>query len=277
MDDELTPVPEESRPEPEEIVPVPEEVTPVPEEIEPLPVETPPLPVENVVVFENASIFQEDHLVMSGVNFSLARGEFVYLIGRVGSGKSSLIKTITAELPLKEGSVSVVGFQLQSLKSKQIPSLRRKLGIVFQDFQLLIDRSVYDNLYFVLHATGWKNKEEINQRIMQVLEKVELQNKGYKMPHQLSGGEQQRVVIARALLNDPEIILADEPTGNLDPETSEGIMNLLREISESGCSVLMATHNYTLLKKYPARTMKCQDGNLVEIQENDEIDFSALD
>jgi cell division transport system ATP-binding protein len=254
-----------------------EESTPVPEEITPIPEETTPVPSENVVVFENASIFQEDHLVMSGVNFSLARGEFVYLIGRVGSGKSSLIKTITAELPLKEGSVSVVGFLLESLKSRQIPLLRRKLGIVFQDFQLLIDRSVYDNLYFVLHATGWKDKTEIDQRIMQVLEKVELQNKGYKMPHQLSGGEQQRVVIARALLNDPEIILADEPTGNLDPETSEGIMNLLREISGSGCSVLMATHNYTLLKKYPARTMKCQDGNLVEIQESDEIDFSTLD
>ncbi len=254
-----------------------EESKPVPEEITPIPEETTPVPAENVVVFENASIFQEDHLVMSGVNFSLSRGEFVYLIGRVGSGKSSLIKTITAELPLKEGSVSVVGFQLESLRSRQIPNLRRKLGIVFQDFQLLIDRSVYDNLFFVLHATGWKDKTEIDQRILQVLEKVELQNKGYKMPHQLSGGEQQRVVIARALLNDPEIILADEPTGNLDPETSEGIMDLLREISGSGCSVLMATHNYTLLKKYPARTMKCQDGKLVEIQESDEIDFSTLD
>jgi cell division transport system ATP-binding protein len=232
---------------------------------------------ENIVVFENASIFQEDHLVMSGVNFTLARGEFVYLIGRVGSGKSSLIKTITAELPLKAGTVQAVGFQLESLKSKQVPLLRRKLGIVFQDFQLLIDRSVYDNLYFVLHATGWKDKVETDKRIMQVLEKVDLHNKGYKMPHQLSGGEQQRVVIARSLLNDPEVILADEPTGNLDPETSEGIMNLLREISASGCAVLMATHNYTLLKKYPARTMKCEDGRLVQIEDNDEIDFSTLE
>ena len=214
---------------------------------------------------------------LKDVNLILPLGTFICVTGVSGSGKSSLIKTITAELPLKEGSVSVVGFQLESLRSRQIPNLRRKLGIVFQDFQLLIDRSVYDNLFFVLHATGWKDKTEIDQRILQVLEKVELQNKGYKMPHQLSGGEQQRVVIARALLNDPEIILADEPTGNLDPETSEGIMNLLREISVSGCSVLMATHNYTLLKKYPARTMKCQDGKLVEIQESDEIDFSTLD
>ena len=231
MAEESTPVPEDITPVPEEKTPVQEETAPVPEELPPapgepvavpgetiyVPEETMPVPIENVVVFENASIFQEDHLVMSGVNFALARGEFVFLIGRVGSGKSSLIKTITAELPLKEGTVSVVGFQLETLRSKQIPLLRRKLGIVFQDFQLLIDRSVYDNLYFVLHATGWKSKEEIDQRIMQVLEKVELQNKGYKMPHQLSGGEQQRVVIARALLNDPEIILADEPTGNLDP------------------------------------------------------------
>jgi cell division transport system ATP-binding protein len=284
MDEESTQIPGGITPEPGEITPgtgdiTPDtgDITPDPADIQPMQEEAAPVSAEKVVIFENASIFQEDHLVMSGVNFSQARGEFVYLIGRVGSGKSSLIKTMTAELPLKEGSAHVVGFQLDLLRSKQIPLLRRKLGIVFQDFQLLIDRSVYDNLYFVLHATGWKNKEEIDQRIMRVLEKVDLQNKGYKMPHQLSGGEQQRVVIARALLNDPEIILADEPTGNLDPETSEGIMNLLREISESGCSVLMATHNYTLLKKYPARTMKCQDGKLVEIQDNDEIDFSTLD
>ncbi len=235
------------------------------------------MPEENIVILENASIFQEDHLVMSEVNLALNRGEFTYLIGRVGSGKSSLIKTLNAELPLKGGTGNVAGFQLESLRKKQVPLLRRKLGIVFQDFQLLTDRSVYDNLYFVLHATGWKEKELIGKRIMEVLEKVDLQNKGYKMPHQLSGGEQQRVVIARALLNDPEIILADEPTGNLDPETSEGIMNLLKDISTSGCSVLMATHNYTLLKKFPARTLKCEDGKLLQMNDNVEIDFSTLD
>ena len=232
---------------------------------------------EQIVQFENVAIYQDDHLVMTGVNFSLEKGEFVYLIGRVGSGKSSLIKTINAELPLKAGSATVVGFQLETLKNRHVPLLRRKLGIVFQDFQLLIDRSVYENLHFVLHATGWKDKVETDNRIMEVLTKVDLQNKGFKMPHQLSGGEQQRVVIARALLNDPEVILADEPTGNLDPETSEGIMKLLRDISESGCAVLMATHNYTLLKKFPARTMKCEDGKLLQLEENAEIDFTSLE
>ncbi len=232
---------------------------------------------EQIIQFENVVIYQDDHLVMSGVNFSLGKGEFVFLIGRVGSGKSSLIKTINAELPLRTGSAIVVGFQLETLKNRQVPMLRRRLGIVFQDFQLLIDRSVYDNLHFVLHATGWKDKVETDKRIMEVLEKVDLRNKGFKMPHQLSGGEQQRVVIARALLNDPDVILADEPTGNLDPESSEGIMKLLRGISESGCSVLMATHNYTLLKKFPARTMKCEDGKLQQLEENAEIDFASLE
>lgn len=231
---------------------------------------------EIVIRFENASIFQDDHLVLTAVNFSLARGEFAYLIGRVGSGKSSMIKTINAELPLKAGTGAVAGFTLESLKKKSIPLLRRKMGIVFQDFQLLIDRSVYENLYFVLHATGWKDKAEIEARIAEVLAKVDLTNKGYKMPHQLSGGEQQRVVIARALLNNPEILLADEPTGNLDPETSEGIMHILKEISDGGCAVLMATHNYSLLKKFPARTFRCDDGKLTELEENVEIDFSLL-
>jgi cell division transport system ATP-binding protein len=230
-----------------------------------------------VIQFENASIFQDDHLVLSDVNFTLSKGEFVYLIGRVGSGKSSLIKTINAEVPLKTGTASVVGFSLENLRPKQIPLLRRKLGIVFQDFQLLIDRSVYENLFFVLHATGWNDKQTINNTINQVLQKVNLENKGFKMPHQLSGGEQQRVVIARALLNDPDIILADEPTGNLDPETSETIMTLLREISDSGRAVLMATHNYTLLKKYPARTLKCDDGRLTEVEESAEIDFTSFE
>jgi cell division transport system ATP-binding protein len=235
------------------------------------------MPEELVIQFENASIFQDDHLVLSGINFTLTKREFVYLIGRVGSGKSSLIKTINAELPLKTGTARVVGFSLEAMTPKQIPLLRRKLGIVFQDFQLLTDRTVYDNLYFVLHATGWNDKEEADKRIRQVLEKVNLENKGFKMPHQLSGGEQQRVVIARALLNDPEIILADEPTGNLDPETSETIMALLREISDSGCAVLMATHNYPLLKKFQARTLKCDDGKLVQLDDNAEIDFTMLE
>jgi cell division transport system ATP-binding protein len=230
-----------------------------------------------IIQFNDASIFQNDHLVLSGVSFKVAKDEFVYLIGRVGSGKTSLIKTINAELSLKSGEATVAGFQLEKLKNSQIPFLRRKLGIVFQDFQLLIDRSVYDNLYFVLHATGWKDKKLIDMRIQEVLSKVGLENKGYKMPHQLSGGEQQRVVIARALLNEPAVILADEPTGNLDPETSEGIMQILKDISAAGRAVLMATHNYTLLKKYPARTLKCEDGRLTELEESAEIDFTMLE
>ncbi len=233
--------------------------------------------LDTIINFENASIFQEDHLVLSDVNFKIEKGEFVYLIGKVGSGKTSLIKTINAELPLKEGTGQVAGFELENIKSKQIPFLRRKLGIVFQDFQLLIDRSVFENLHFVLKATGWKNKTEINSRIKDVLDKVELEYKGYKLPHQLSGGEQQRVVIARALLNDPEIILADEPTGNLDPETSEGIMKILKEISASGRAVVMATHNYPLLKKFNGRTLRCDKGKLEEIPQNSEIDFSTLE
>jgi len=232
---------------------------------------------EIVLQFEDASIFQDDNLVLSNVNFTLAKDEFVYLIGKVGSGKSSLIKTINAELPLKKGTANVVGYSLETIKTKQVPFLRRKLGIVFQDFQLLTDRSVYDNLHFVLHATGWNDKDEINKRINEVLEKVNLQNKGYKMPHQLSGGEQQRVVVARALLNDPDIILADEPTGNLDPENSEAILILLREICENGRAVIMATHNYNLLKKYPERTLKCDEGRLIHIDVNTEIDFTTLE
>lgn len=233
--------------------------------------------LDTIINFENASIFQEDHLVLSGVDFKVEKSEFVYLIGKVGSGKTSLIKTINAELPLREGTGNVAGFELEKIKSKQVPFLRRKLGIVFQDFQLLTDRSVFENLHFVLKATGWKNKTEIDTRIKDVLDKVELGFKGYKLPHQLSGGEQQRVVIARALLNDPEIILADEPTGNLDPETSEGIMKILKEISASGHAVVMATHNYPLLKKFNARTLKCDKGKLEEVKQNSEIDFSTLE
>ena len=220
--------------------------------------------LDNIITLENAVIAVNDYIVLSDVNLTVEKGEFIYVIGRVGSGKTSLIKTLNAELPLTEGSGMVSGFCLENIRRKEIPLLRRELGIVFQDFQLLIDRTVESNLEFTLKATGWKNKEEIKDRIAEVLEKVNLGYKGYKMPHQLSGGEQQRVVIARALLNDPEIILADEPTGNLDPATSEEIMLILSEISENGRAVIMATHNYNLIKRFPSRTLKCEEGKLSE-------------
>ncbi|MBK7132947.1 MAG: ATP-binding cassette domain-containing protein [Bacteroidales bacterium] len=231
------------------------------------------LPLDVIIELTNCTIWQQDHLVLSNVNLSVGKGEFIYLVGRVGSGKSSLIKTLNAQIPLRDGTGLVAGYNLSKLKRREIPYLRRKIGIVFQDFQLLIDRSVNDNLEFVLKATGWKNKTEIDTRIGEVLEKVGLGLKGYKMPHQLSGGEQQRVVIGRALLNDPDIILADEPTGNLDPETSEGIIRLLMDISKTGRAVVVATHNYTLLKKFSARTIKCDDGKLSEIREDEEMEL----
>jgi cell division transport system ATP-binding protein len=234
------------------------------------------LPLDVIIELKDCLIWQQDHLVLSGVNLSVRKGEFMYLVGRVGSGKTSLIKTINAQIPLREGTGIVAGYNLTKLKTKDIPLLRRKLGIVFQDFQLLTDRSVHDNLEFVLKATGWKNKGEIETRIGEVLEKVGLGLKGYKMPHQLSGGEQQRVVIGRALLNDPEIILADEPTGNLDPETSEGIIKLLKEISTTGRAVVIATHNYTILKRFPARTLKCDGGRLAEVKMDEEIELDKL-
>jgi cell division transport system ATP-binding protein len=232
--------------------------------------------LDTIVHFNEASIFQEDNLILSDVNLTIEKGEFVFLIGRVGSGKSSLIKTINAEIPLTKGAGSAVGYDLRKLKRKHIPQLRRKLGVVFQDFQLLIDRNIEENLRFVLRATGWKDKNKISQRIAEVLEKVGLEYKGYKMPHQLSGGEQQRVVIARALLNDPEIILADEPTGNLDPDTSIDILNILQEISQSGRAVLMATHNYSLLKRTTGRTFKCTEGKITEVKNSDAIDVYEL-
>jgi cell division transport system ATP-binding protein len=231
------------------------------------------LPLDTIIELTGCNIWQQDHLVLSDVNFSVRKGEFVYLVGRVGSGKSSLIKTLNAQLPLKEGTGLIAGYNLSKLKRRDIPYLRRKTGIVFQDFQLLIDRSVNENLEFVLKATGWKNKKEIDTRIGEVLEKVGLGLKGYKMPHQLSGGEQQRVVIGRALLNDPEIILADEPTGNLDPETSEGIIRLLQDISKTGRAVVVATHNYTILKKFSARTIKCEGGKLMELKADEEMEL----
>jgi cell division transport system ATP-binding protein len=230
-------------------------------------------PLDTIIEFTNCSIWQHDHPVLSDINFKVDKGEFVYLVGRVGSGKTTLIKTISAQIPLKEGEAVAAGYKLHKLRSREIPMLRRRIGIVFQDFQLLTDRPIYYNLEFVLKATGWKNKNEIDFRIAEVLEKVGLGSKGYKMPHQLSGGEQQRVVISRALLNDPDIILADEPTGNLDPETSEGIIRLLQDISKNGRAVVVATHNYTLIKKFHARTIKCDDGKLVEVKQDEEIEL----
>jgi cell division transport system ATP-binding protein len=231
--------------------------------------------LDTIIEFNKAAIFQDVNLILKDVTFTLDKGQLAYLIGKVGSGKSSIIKTIIAELPLTEGDATVAGYDLRKIKPKQIPYLRRKMGIVFQDFQLLTDRNVHDNLQFVLKATGWKHHSEIEQRINDVLEKVGLVNKGYKMPHQLSGGEQQRVAIGRALLNDPEIILADEPTGNLDPEASTDIMNLLMDIRSNGRAILMATHNHALLKKFPGRTFRCEKDTFTEV-ESEEIDFSTL-
>lgn len=231
--------------------------------------------LDTIVEFHDASIAIKDHIVFSGINFSVNKGELVFVIGKVGSGKTSLIRTINAELPLLKGTGMVCGFALEKIRRKEIPFLRRKLGIVFQDFQLLTDRSVNDNLEFVLKATGWKERNEINTRIGEVLEKAGLGFKGYKMPHQLSGGEQQRVVIARALLNNPEIILADEPTGNLDPQTSDEILQLLIDISKTGRAVILATHNYNLLRKYSSRIVKCYNETLVDTNMNDpEIEFT---
>jgi cell division transport system ATP-binding protein len=218
---------------------------------------------EAVVSLSELSIFQKQNLVLANVHLQILEGEFVYLIGKTGSGKSSLLKTLYAELPALDGKADVAGFDLRKLKPAQVPFLRRRLGIVFQDFQLLFDRSVSDNLAFVLKATGWKNRKDIDDRILEVLDEVGLSAKRNKLPHQLSGGEQQRVAIARALLNKPLLILADEPTGNLDPETSNEIMRLLFRISESGQAVLMATHNYNLIHKFPSRIIKCEEGAVI--------------
>jgi len=221
--------------------------------------------VENTVIkLNNVDIFQQKHLVLSSVNLHVDKGEFVYLIGQTGSGKSSLLKIIYGDLNIQNGDGHAVGFELKKLKEGEVPFMRRKLGIVFQDFQLLTDRSIEQNLQFVLKATGWKDKNLIDERIKDVLEKVGLRSKMKKMPHEISGGEQQRVVVARALLNDPELILADEPTGNLDPETSEEIMILLRQISQSGTAVLMATHDYHIIRTFPSRIIKCENGKVIE-------------
>ncbi len=218
---------------------------------------------EPIIEIKNASIFQRENIVLSDVNLTLNKGEFIYLIGRTGSGKSSLLKTLYGELPARDGIVRVAGYDLTQLRRKDIPYLRRKIGIVFQDFQLLFDRSVEKNLEFVLGATGWTEKAEISRRIDEVLAKVGLSDKRKSMPHQMSGGEQQGVAIARALLNDPDVIIADEPTGNLDPDTTLEVMKLMRRISENGTAVLMATHNYTLMQKYPSRIASCKNGTVI--------------
>lgn len=213
----------------------------------------------SVIELKNANIYQRDKLILSNVNFTIEKGEFVYLIGRTGSGKSSLLKTLYAELPTYDGMVYVAGYDLSEIRRRQIPYLRRKLGIVFQDFQLLDDRNVEANLEFVLRATGWYNKEHISQRIDETLGKVGLRDKRKSMPYNLSGGERQGIAIARALLNNPDVIIADEPTGNLDPETALDVLKMLLHISDSGTAVLMATHNYGLIQKYPGRIIKCED------------------
>lgn len=219
---------------------------------------------ELLINFEDVEICQEDLVVLQDVSIKVSRGEFVYVIGKVGSGKSSLLKTFYCDVPLSTGNARIFDYDLCNMKSKNIPFLRRKLGIVFQDFQLLTDRNVESNLSFVLKATGWEDKIAIKDRIIEVLEKVGMPNKGYKMPHELSGGEQQRIVMARALLNSPEIILADEPTGNLDPETGSEIVGLLHSIRESGTTVIMSTHNMSVVQSFPGRVLKCENGRLIE-------------
>ncbi|VXB85813.1 Cell division transport system ATP-binding protein [Maribacter litoralis] len=220
---------------------------------------------EIVLELKDAAIFQKESLVLSEVSLKIAKGEFVYLIGKTGSGKSSFMKTLYGDLPLQKGEGHIVEFDLKTLKEKDIPFLRRKLGIVFQDFKLLPDRNINQNMFFVLKATGWTDKAEMDARVANVLEKVGMKTKGFKFPHELSGGEQQRIAIARALLNDPELIIADEPTGNLDPQTSVEVMKVLQEINKSGRTILMATHDYALILKFPSKTIKCDANKVFEV------------
>jgi cell division transport system ATP-binding protein len=220
---------------------------------------------QSILSLRNATIFQEGKIILSDVNLEVKQGEFIYIIGKTGSGKSSLLKTLYADLELKEGAGHIVDFDLATLKEDDIPFLRRKIGIVFQDFKLLPDRTVKDNMLFVLKATGWTDTPEMLQKIDEVLDKVGMKDFATKMPHQLSGGEQQRVAIARALLNDPELILADEPTGNLDPQTSAEVLEVLRKINENGKTIVMSTHDYALLVKFPYKTLKCEDAKIFEV------------
>jgi len=222
-----------------------------------------------LIDYKNVSIQKNENVILKEVDFSLEKGEFLYVIGKVGTGKSSLLETIYCEMSIKEGTAMVFDHNLLKIKNKQIPFLRRKIGIVFQDFQLLTDRSVLKNLLFVLKATGWKNKIEMQKRIEEVLQQVGMANKHYKFPHELSGGEQQRIVIARALLNSPELILADEPTGNLDPETGAQIVQLLHDISKNGTAIVMTTHNYQWVQNFPAKVMRCENQQLQSIVVND--------
>jgi cell division transport system ATP-binding protein len=225
---------------------------------------------ETIIQLNKADIYQRERLIIANVNLTLEKGEFIYLIGKTGSGKSSLMKTLYADLPLQEGSGAIVNFDLKNLKEKEIPFLRRKIGIVFQDFKLLYDRNIYENLRFVLRATGWADKAKKKAKINEVLDKVGMISSLTKMPFQLSGGEQQRIAIARALLNDPELILADEPTGNLDPRTSMEIMDVLHEIHKNGKSIVMATHDYALILKYPHKTLKCEGNQVFEVTQRQE-------
>lgn len=220
---------------------------------------------EPIIRYENVSICQQGLEILEGINFELNKGEFVYLIGKVGSGKTSFLKTTYGELDIHSGEAEVMGYNLRTIKQKQIPDLRRRLGIVFQDFQLLTDRTVHANLEFVLRATGWKNKVDIHMRIEEVLEQVGMSGKGYKMPNELSGGEQQRIVIARAILNKPELILADEPTGNLDVETGRHIVKLLKDICSQGSAILMITHNLNMLSEYPGKVYKFENHHIEEV------------
>lgn len=223
-------------------------------------------PKEIILSYEDVELVRDGNTILSGINLNVYKGDFIYLIGNVGSGKSTFIKSVYHDIPIHKGEARVMDFQLDRLSRKQIPYLRRRVGVVFQDFQLLTDRSAIKNLEFVLRATGWKNSAQIEIRIEEVLKQVGMENKGYKMPHELSGGEQQRIVIARSLLNSPEIILADEPTGNLDPQTGFQIIELLQKISNTGTAVIISTHNYKLIDEYPGRIYKCDNGGITEVK-----------